>query len=705
MIRFGRTRTTRLTSERASSPTPPGNRREGTRATGLMEGGTAVREVPAKLYGFLTSNARACGLDVARASRGLRLAMVDVDRVGERVDWDELALFLDRLYADVTDEEIIASGERLVEVHEWTRVMASVVLTARQLYGVAWEMAEPAYPHLDLSVNAARDPLRVAVRIPPSHRACRSMLLCTIGEMRALPTLLGLPMARVRADVGSRHGVYEIHVPEAASGSDEGPAPALDHISGEVLELLHRSLRADCCGPMPAPSVLELQRAHGFTRAEARVAHRLAMGLGVSEVAASLGVSRNTVLRDPHPLYAARGEGCRIIDIEGVSRIDFSNNMASLIHGHACPAIVRAVTEQAARGTAFMMATEAEVLFAERLCARNRSFEKIRFVNSGTEALMVSIKAARAFTGRPKVAKVEGAYHGGYDWAEVSQSPSPATWGRVERPASVPLVRGVPESALRDVVVIPFNDIDRALAILDLHADELACVLLDLMPHRVGLRPADHAFACALREWTERNGALLVLDEVITFRSEFGGLQERYDLAPDLTALGKIIGGGFPVGALAGRAEVMDVMNPRSDRFVYPHSGTFSANPISMSAGLAAMELFDRDAISRLNELTGRVIRGIEAAIARTGATACVTGGGSMFRVHMKATPPHNFREAYLTPEESSRLKALLDHLFDAGFVLINTCTATLSTPMTEVEIDALVAALESGFEKIKAMP
>ncbi|MFG0284251.1 MAG: aspartate aminotransferase family protein [Phycisphaerales bacterium JB039] len=417
------------------------------------------------------------------------------------------------------------------------------------------------------------------------------------------------------------------------------------------------------------------------------------------------GVSRNTVLRDPHPLYAARGEGCRIIDIEGVSRIDFSNNMASLIHGHACPEIVRAVTEQVARGTAFMMATEAEVVFAEHLSARNPSFEKLRFVNSGTEALMVSIKAARAFTGRPKVAKVEGAYHGGYDWAEVSQSPSPATWGSVERPASVPLVRGVPESALRDVVVIPFNDIERALAILDLHADELACVLLDLMPHRVGLKPADDEFAQALREWTERNGALLVLDEVITFRSEFGGLQDRYGLAPDLTALGKIIGGGFPVGAIAGRAEVMDVMNPRSDRFVYPHSGTFSANPVSMCAGLAAMELFGPDAIARLNALTARAMQGIDEAIARTGAAACATGGGSMFRVHMKAAPPRNFRDAYMTAEESARLKALLDHLFSAGFVLINTCTATFSTPMTEAEIDALVAAFEAGFEKISAMP
>ncbi len=413
------------------------------------------------------------------------------------------------------------------------------------------------------------------------------------------------------------------------------------------------------------------------------------------------GVSRNTVLRSPHPAYAVSGDGCRVTDIEGVTRIDFSNNMASLIHGHACPEIISAVTEQLARGTAFMMATESEVRYAEHLCSRNPGFEKLRFVNSGTEALMSALKASRAFTGRPKVAKVEGAYHGQYDYAEISQAPSPETWGSIDKPKSVPLAHGTPESALRDVVIIPFNDPDRAIAILDEHADELACVLLDLMPHRVGLKPADAEFVTAIRDWTTRHGALLVLDEVITFRCEVGGLQSRYDITPDLTALGKMIGGGFPVGALAGRAEVMDVMNPHTKKLLFPHSGTFSANPITTAAGLVAMEMFDAPAIARLNALADRAMKGIDEAIRATGVTACVTGGGSMFRVHMKERAPRNFREAFLSPEENGRLKVLLDHLFDEGFVMINTCSAMLSTPMTEVEIDALVGALASGFEKI----
>lgn len=415
------------------------------------------------------------------------------------------------------------------------------------------------------------------------------------------------------------------------------------------------------------------------------------------------GVSRNTVLRDPHPIYADFGEGCRVTDIEGVTRLDFSNNMASLIHGHACPAIVDAVTKQLARGSAFTTATEIEVRYAEHICSRSPSFEKMRFVNSGTEALMVALKASRAYTGRAKIAKVEGSYHGGYDYAEVSQAPSPDTWGSIDQPNSVALARGTPNSALNDVVILPFNDPERAIAILNQHVDDLACILLDLMPHRVGLRPADAEFVTALREWATKNGSLMVLDEVITFRTEHGGLQSRYNITPDLTAIGKMIGGGFPVGAVAGRAEVMDVLNPRAKKLLFPHSGTFSANPISTTAGLVAMELFDKPAVSRLNALAERAMEGIRQAIADTSAPACVTGTGSMFRVHMKDQPPRNFREAYLSAEENHRLKALLEHMFDEGFMLINTCSATLSTPMTETEIDALIAAFRSGFESMVA--
>ena len=410
------------------------------------------------------------------------------------------------------------------------------------------------------------------------------------------------------------------------------------------------------------------------------------------------GVSRNTVLRSPHPLYAASGEGARVTDIEGVTRIDFANNMASLIHGHAHPAVVAAVTEQLRKGTAFTLGTEIEVRYAEHLCGRNPGFERVRFVNSGTEAVMSCLKAARAFTGRARIAKVEGAYHGLYDYAEVSQTSGPANWGDQDRPLSVPVADGTPAGALEDVVVIPFNDPETALAILDRHRDDLACVLLDPLPHRVGLMPATSEFVGALRDWTRRHGALLVFDEVITFRSEYGGAQQWYDVQPDLTAMGKIIGGGFPVGALAGRAEVMDVMDPLVSHVRFPLSGTFSANPITMTAGLATMELFDRQAVARVNMLADRARAGIEEAIRATGVGACVTGGGSMFRVHLKPRPPRNYREAFTDPNEGRLLRALLEHLLQEGFILINTGSAAVSTAMGEDEIDGLVEAVRGWF-------
>jgi glutamate-1-semialdehyde 2,1-aminomutase len=362
-----------------------------------------------------------------------------------------------------------------------------------------------------------------------------------------------------------------------------------------------------------------------------------------------------------------------------------------------------AVTEQMRRGTAFNLATEVEVRYAEHLCGRNRGFERIRFVNSGTEAIMVAIKAARAFTGKPMIAKAEGAYHGVYDYAEVSQSPTPDNWGEVDNPSRVPLVHGTPRSVLEQTVVFPFNDIDRTIRILEENADQLACVLLDLMPHRAGLNPATPGYIGAIRDWTARHGVLLVLDEVITFRCEHAGLQSRYGVTPDLTALGKIIGGGFPVGAVTGRADVMDTLNPYASKLLFPHSGTFSANPVSMTAGLVAMEHFDAAAVERLNALAERARGGIERAISDAGVGACVTGHGSMFRVHLKPTTPSNYREAFAGPEESRRLKALLGHLFDRGIILINSSSAALSTPMTENEIDTLVDGFRSGFEMLAA--
>ncbi len=415
------------------------------------------------------------------------------------------------------------------------------------------------------------------------------------------------------------------------------------------------------------------------------------------------GVSRNTLLRAPHPLYAERGSGCRIVDVDGVERIDFANNMASLIHGHAHPAIVEAVSAQLERGSAFTMATEVELDLARHLCGRCPGFEKIRFMNSGTEAVMAALKASRAFTGRVKCAKAEGTYHGAYDYAEVSQAPTPRSWGRAERPASVPLAAGTPESILQEVVVLPFNDPQAAVATLDEHRGEVACVLLDPMPHRSGLVPADESYVRALRDWTRDNGALLVFDEVITFRAEVGGMQERYEVRPDLTATGKIIGGGLPVGALAGRDEVMAVFSSRGGAPPrLPHSGTFSANPLTMTAGLVAMRLYDAEAVARLNRLGSLARSRIREAIELSEAPASVTGTASLFRIHLRSEPPKDYRSLYPTREEQSALKRFVDGLYEAGIMVISTGTGALSTPMGEAEIDRLAEAVLGSLRKVK---
>ena len=317
---------------------------------------------------------------------------------------------------------------------------------------------------------------------------------------------------------------------------------------------------------------------------------------------------------------------------------------------------------------------------------------------------MCCLKAARAYTNRSKIAKVEGSYHGSYDYAEVSQTATPENWGNADRPASVPVVYGTPQSVLDDVIVIPFNNPETAITLLNSQAGEIACVLVDLVPHRVSLSPVSPDFITEIYQWTRKNNALLVFDEVITFRTLYGGAQEWFDVRPDLTALGKMIGGGFPVGAFAGRSDIMQLMNPLSDHYLFPLSGTFSANPITMVAGLAAMEMYNEPAVQRINKLGDKARDGIAEAIRIADVPFCVTGAGSLFRVHIKPEVPENYRAAFPTVEEANLLNALLDYLFDNGIMMINTCTGALSTAMTENEIDISIEIFLNGFRKIKPL-
>ena len=415
------------------------------------------------------------------------------------------------------------------------------------------------------------------------------------------------------------------------------------------------------------------------------------------------GVSRNTIFRNPHPYYVASANGSYITDVEGVERVDFANNMASLIHGHAHPDIVSAVTKQLKNGTAFTMGTEAEVEFAELLIDRSPNFEKIRFVNSGTEAVMTMIKTSRVFTNKFKVAKAEGSYHGTYDYAEMSQTSNPSNWGDINKPNTNAVVYGTPHGVHDDVVILPYNDIERSINILDQYADDIACVLIDPVPHRVGLFPATKEFIEAIYHWTRKHNSLLVFDEVVTFRVNHSGAQANYNVKPDLTALGKIIGGGFPIGALTGRADIMENLNPRGKIIRHPHSGTFSANPISTTAGRVAMELFDETAVESLNALTMKAIHQIEEAIKIADIQACVTGAGSMFRVHLQEHVPTTYREAYQEKSTLDLINELIDYLFlEEKIILVNTCSCMLATTLTHEDIDRLSDAFLKGFKQIK---
>jgi glutamate-1-semialdehyde 2,1-aminomutase len=414
------------------------------------------------------------------------------------------------------------------------------------------------------------------------------------------------------------------------------------------------------------------------------------------------GNTRTTVFMKPYPIYAARGEGCRVWDLDGNAFIDCINNFTSQIHGHAHPALIEAATAQLALGSAFGMPTESEVELAELLAARLPSVDQVRFCNSGTEAVMMALKVARAHTGRPKIAKCEGAYHGSYDYAEVSLDPTPEAWGR-NAPVSVAYAKGTPDNVLADVLTIPFNDTEAAVSLIREHGRELACVLVDPMPNRAGLAPADQVYLEALRKITREIGALLIFDEVITFRVGYRGAQGLWNIEPDLTTLAKIIGGGFPVGAVCGAKEFMAVFDPRGGKPALPHGGTFSANPVTMRAGIAAMELLDEAAFARLDAMGQAVRSGIDAAFRRHNVPGRTVGLGSLLKVHFADRPVRDYRSAYPTEEEAARQAVFNRALLNRGVLAAGNGLMALSTPMTDADIDAIIDAASVALSEVSA--
>jgi glutamate-1-semialdehyde 2,1-aminomutase len=383
------------------------------------------------------------------------------------------------------------------------------------------------------------------------------------------------------------------------------------------------------------------------------------------------GNTRTTIYQDPYPVYVARGEGCRVTDVDGTERIDFINNYTSLVLGHCHPRVVEAVQRQVGTLMSVAAPNELEIELAERIRDRLPSAELVRFANSGTEATMLALRAARAFTGRTTIATFAGGYHGSHDYA--ASIPSDAAL-----PAGGP---GVPEAVARTVVVAPYDDVEGTRAALEPHLDELAAVIVEPVLGAGGVIPASPAFLAFLRELTRAAGALLVFDEVISFRVGYNGAQGSVGVAPDLTTLGKIIGGGLPVGAFGGRAEVMELFDPRSPGRI-PHGGTFNANPLTAAAGLATLTEMTPVRYEQLEALAIDLVTRAERVIADVGVEGQVTRAGSLFNLH--------FADPALAP-------AVHLALLTRGILLTPRGMGCLSTPMGAVELDAFVGAMRAS--------
>ena len=414
------------------------------------------------------------------------------------------------------------------------------------------------------------------------------------------------------------------------------------------------------------------------------------------------GSTRLTTFFPPYPIYAESGSGSRVTDADGVERVDCLNNYMTLIHGHAHPDVVEAITEQVRRGSCFAMPTEREVELAEIITGRVESVETMRFCNSGSEAVLIAIKAARAHTGRPMIAKCEGAYHGCYDPVEVSLSSSPQTWGAGDEPAKVPYTAGLPERVMEDVVVLPYNDVDASRRLIERTADRLAAIVVDPVPTRVGCIPMLREYAEMVREVATLHGIVLVFDEVASFRVRYRGAQSMVGVTADLTTFGKIIGGGLPVGAIGGSPEVMAVFDAANGSPRAPHGGTFNANPATMAGGAAAMRLLTEDALEALNGRGDRARERIAAAFDAAGVSGQTTGAGSLVMIHFNRRNLVGYRDAFPDANAARRMGVLHKALLNRGFIVGSGGLLAISTANTDQEIDDLADAIEDSLREMR---
>jgi glutamate-1-semialdehyde 2,1-aminomutase len=340
------------------------------------------------------------------------------------------------------------------------------------------------------------------------------------------------------------------------------------------------------------------------------------------------------------PPFVARGEGAELIDVDGHRYVDLIGSWGPLILGHADTAVLGAAMAAASRGSSFGAPTEAEVELAEEIVARVPSMEKVRLVSSGTEATMHALRLARGATGRDRIIKMEGCFHGAHDAMLVKAGSGVATFSQGEA-TTQPGSPGVPGAVAALTSVAPFNDLGAVAALFEAHPGEVAAVILEPAAGNMGLVAPVDGYLQGLRELCTRHGALLVFDEVMTgFRVARGGAQERFGVLPDLTCLGKVVGGGYPLAAFGGPGDLMDKLAPVGPIY---QAGTLSGNPVAVAAGLATLRKLDAPLYERLEEIGAKVEVGIEAAVKYHGCSLARVG--SMFTVFFRAEVPTCFAE------------------------------------------------------------
>jgi glutamate-1-semialdehyde 2,1-aminomutase len=395
---------------------------------------------------------------------------------------------------------------------------------------------------------------------------------------------------------------------------------------------------------------------------------------------------------DGTPLFIARASGGTVTDADGRSYLDFVCSWGAAIVGHAHPAVVSAVERAAAAGLGFGAPTASEIDLARSIVEAMPSIERIRMVNSGTEATMSAIRVARAFTGRPKILKFAGCYHGHSDGLLARAGSGALTFG-------TPDSAGIPESTTMATLVASFNSIDEVRAYLGAYGEQIAAVIVEPIAANMGVVEPQDGFLADLRDVTRSAGSLLIFDEVISgFRMARGGAQERLGIVPDLTCLGKIIGGGLPVGAFGGRREIMEMLAPLGP--VY-QAGTLSGNPVTMAAGHATLALLNDRAYAHLESLGAMMSQGLRQALSRAGVQGCVQQVGSMFTLFFGITSAANLAEVERVDRD--RFRRFFFAMLDQGFYLPPSPfeAAFLSLAHSEDDVAAFLSAADGALRTV----